>query len=151
MPQMIHCYRRCDRPHEFASRASVRNRNRSGLSLSLPGRSFHRGCPRFTGIGPHLRECLLHRLFGGAGLQIFRNCGQRPSDIFDLVSCHVGWMPGRPRLGKVRRKTARSRAEQSAAPRCKGCYQPETSQLQNRSVAAAFLQAKGCGPGAMVR
>jgi hypothetical protein len=133
----------------------VRNRNRSGLSLSLPGRC---GCPRFTGIGPHLCECFLHRLFGSAGLQIFRNRSQRTSNIFDLFSCHAGWTPAQPRLGKVRPRTARVRAEPSAAPRRKGCYQPEKSQLQNRSVATPFLQAKGCflqtkgcGSGATVR
>lgn len=132
----------------------MRNRNRSGLGLSLPGRSFHRGCRRFTGIGPHLRECLLHRLFGSAGLQILRNRSQRTSNIFNLFSCHAGWTPAQPRLGKVRPRTAKVRAEPGAAPRRKGCYQPEKSQLQNRSVATPFLQAKGCflqtkgcGPG----
>jgi hypothetical protein len=83
-------------------------------------------------------------LFGGACLQIFRNRSQRTSNIFDLFSRHVGWTPARPGLGKVRPRTAKARAEPSAAPRRKGCYQPEKSQLQNRSVATPFLQAKGC-------
>ena len=99
----------------------------SGLSLlrrPLPGR-----CPRRIGLGTHLHECLPHRLSRSAGLQFFYRRGQRPHDVFDLVSCHVGWTPVRPRLGKYKPNTARSRAEQCAPPRRKGCYQPETSQL----------------------
>ena len=131
--------------HEPASSAS--SRNTSGLSLSLPARPFHRGYRHFTGIGSHLRECLPHRLFGGAGLEIFRNRGQRPNDVIDLIACHVGWTPERPRPGKGRPDTARARAEQSAAPRRKGCYRPEMSLLQNQQVPLPFFQRRDAAWG----
>ena len=126
--------------HESASSAS--SRNTSGLSLSLPTRPFHRGYRHFTGIGSHLRECLPHRLFGSAGLEIFRNRGQRPNDVFDLITCHVGWTPAGPRPGKGRPGTARARAEQCAAPRRKGCYRPELSLLQNQQEPLPFLKRR---------
>ena len=127
-------------------------RNRSNFGLSLPPRPHLAGCPHRTSIGAHLQERLLHRLSRGAGLQIIHHRGECPHDIFDLFNCHMGLTPGRPRLGKRRRITARARAEQCAAPRRKGCYQPETSQLWNRWLPSPLpLLSGGCGFGAMAR
>ena len=126
---------------------AVSIRTDQASACHCPGRSSPGGCSRFTGIGTHLNEGLLHRLFRSASLQIFHHRGQRPNDILDFFSCHAGLTPGRPRLGADRLSTARFRAAQCAAPRRKGYYQPKTSQLQNRSVATPFLQTKGCGWG----
>jgi hypothetical protein len=118
----------------FDNHGAVSIKTNQTSNPSLPERPVPREGPHFIGMGAHLHESLLHRLSRRAGCQMFNRGGQRPDDVFYLLSSHVTRSPAQPRLGPnafgpetFGRKMAGIHSEQRAAPRRKGCHRPQTS------------------------